>query len=72
MSEKRSHALLLYDILQSIEKIEDFVRDISFDQLMDDKKTKDAILRNLQDICDASKTLPRTRILKHQEVDWSG
>ena len=72
MSEKRSSALLLYDILQSIEKIEDFTRDLSFDQLMGDEKTKDAILRNLQVIGDASKTLPETLISKHHEVDWSG
>ncbi len=62
----------MYDILHSIEKIEDFVRDISFDQRMDDEITKDVILPNLQVIGDASKTLPRTTILKHQEVNWSG
>ena len=47
MSEKRSSALLLYDIFQSVEKIEEFTRGISFDQLMLDERTKDAILRNL-------------------------
>ncbi|GAB6286714.1 MAG: hypothetical protein STSR0009_29170 [Methanoregula sp.] len=62
----------MYDILHSIEKIEDFARDISFDQRMDDEITKDVILPNLQVIGDASKTLPRTTILKHQEVNWSG
>jgi uncharacterized protein with HEPN domain len=46
MSEKRSSSLLVYDIYQSIEKIEQFTRGISFDQLMGDERTKDAILRN--------------------------
>jgi uncharacterized protein with HEPN domain len=72
MSEKRSFSLLLYDILQSIQKIEEFTRDLSFDQLMDDERTKDAILRNLQVIGDASKNFPKTLISKHPEVDWSG
>ncbi len=56
MSEKRSSTLLLYDIYQSVEKIEEFTRDISFNQLMTDERTKDAILRNLQVIGEASKT----------------
>ena len=46
MSEKRSSALLLYDIFQSVEKIEEFTRGISFDQMMADERTKDAVLRN--------------------------
>jgi len=48
MSEKRSSSLFLYDIYQSVEKIEEFTRGISFDQLMADERTKDAILRNFQ------------------------
>ena len=72
MSKKRSSALLLYDIYQSVEKIETLTRDISFDQLMTDEKTKDAILRNLQVIGEASKNLPESIIAKHPEVDWGG
>jgi uncharacterized protein with HEPN domain len=55
MSEKRSSSLLLFDIDQSVEKIRTFTRDISFDQLMADERTKDAILRNLQVIGEESK-----------------
>lgn len=72
MSEKRSSSLLLFDIYQSVEKIEEFTRGISFDQLLADERTKDAILRNLQVIGEASKNLPETLIAGHPEVDWSG
>jgi hypothetical protein len=72
MSEKRSSSLLLYDIYQSVEKIEEFTWDISFEQLMADERTKDAILRNLQVIGEASKNLPESLITNHPEVDWSG
>jgi len=72
MSEKRSSSLLLFDIYQSIEKIEEFTRGISFDQLLADERTKDAILRNLQVIGEASKNLPETLAADHPEVDWSG
>lgn len=63
---------MLYDILQSVEKIREFTHDISFDQLMADERTKDAILRNLQVIGEASKNLPEPLIINHPEVDWSG
>lgn len=63
---------MLYDIHQSVEKIEEFTRDISFDQLMADERTKDAILRNLQVIGEASKNLPESIMTDHPEVDWSG
>ena len=72
MSEKRSSHLFLYDMYQSIEKIETFTRDISFDQLMADERTKDAILRNFQVIGEASKNLAESLITDHPEVDWSG
>ncbi len=72
MSEKRSSSLLLFDIYQSVEKIEEFTRGISFDQLLADERTKDAILRNLQVIGEASKNLPETLIAAHPEVDWGG
>ena len=72
MSEKRSTSLLLFDISQSAEKIEEFTRNISFDQLMADERTKDAILRNLQVIGEASKNLPESLMRDHPEIDWSG
>jgi uncharacterized protein with HEPN domain len=72
MSEKRSSSLLLFDIDQSVEKILKFTRDISFDQLIADERTKDAILRNLQVIGEASKNLPESLISTHPEVDWTG
>lgn len=69
MSEKRSSTLLLFDIEQSVDKIQMFTRDISFDEMMADEQTKDAILRNLQVIGEASKNLPESLITHHPEVD---
>ena len=72
MPEKRTAALLLYDISQAIEKIETFCTGFSFEELMEDERTKDAILRNIQIIGEASKNLPPELIAGHPEVDWSG
>jgi uncharacterized protein with HEPN domain len=72
MSEKRPHALLLFDILEAINKIEHYTRHISFEQLMKDERTKDAILRNIQIIGEATKHIPDSLVAAHPDIDWSG
>jgi uncharacterized protein with HEPN domain len=72
MSEKRPVSLLLFDILESIQKIEMYTRDMTFDQLMEDERTKDAIVRNIQIIGEASKHIPEDLVTTHPEVDWKG
>jgi uncharacterized protein with HEPN domain len=72
MSEKRPTSLLLYDILESINKIENYTRDVTFEQLMQDERTKDAILRNIQIIGEASKHIPDQLVMKYPDIDWSG
>lgn len=72
MPEKRTTSLLLYDISRSVEKITSYTHGLSFEQLMADERTKDAVLRNLQVIGEASKNLPGSLIARHPEVDWSG
>jgi uncharacterized protein with HEPN domain len=72
MSEKRPDALLLFDILESIDKIEKYTREITFEQLIQDERTKDAILRNIQIIGEASKHIPEQLLTTHPDIDWSG
>jgi uncharacterized protein with HEPN domain len=72
MSEKRPDVLLLFDILESIDKIEKYTREITFEQLIQDERTKDAILRNIQIIGEASKHIPEQLLTTHPDIDWSG
>jgi len=72
MSEKRPESLLFYDIIESIRKIEEYTRNLSFEELMKDERTKDAILRNIQIIGEATKNIPQGITGAHPEVDWSG
>ena len=72
MSERRPDSLLLYDIIRSIEKIEEYTHTLSLEQLLHDERTKDAVLRNIQVIGDASKNLPPEFIQNHPDIDWRG
>ena len=45
---KRSDSLYIQDILESIEKIEDYIRGMEFNDFCEDDKTVDAVIRNIE------------------------
>jgi len=49
----RDVELFITDILEAIEKIEMYTSVISYEEFMEDVKTKDAVLRNLEIIGEA-------------------
>jgi uncharacterized protein with HEPN domain len=57
MFEIRTHEIYIFGILSSIEKIESYITDISFEQFLKDEKTQDAVLRNLEIIGEASRRI---------------
>ena len=67
---KRSADLYIEDILSSIEKIENYVSGMSFEDFWRDYKTIDAVVRNLSIIGEASKNMPEEIKSKHTEVPW--
>ncbi len=55
----RDYKLYLYDIKEAIEKIEAFTKDLTFEEFVQDVKTVDAVVRNLEVIGEASKYIPK-------------
>lgn len=72
MSESRKSELYIYDILESIEKIESFIINISYENFLNDMKTQDAVLRNLEIIGEASRQIDALTKEQMTDVDWSG
>lgn len=67
---KRDFRLLLDDIIESIEKIENYTREMSFEEFLHDSKTVDAVVRNLEIIGEAASQLPQS-FKKHQDqIEW--
>ena len=55
---KRDYLLFIEDILDSIEKIEQFVGDMDLDEFLEDEKTSTAVIKKLEIIGEASKNIP--------------
>jgi uncharacterized protein with HEPN domain len=60
----------LKDILDSIEKVEEFIEGFEFDEFSKDTKTIYAVVRALEILGEATKNLPNSLREKHPEVPW--
>jgi|GEM_PF-1029912 uncharacterized protein with HEPN domain len=58
---KRDLRLFLIDILECIEKIESYISGLSYEEFIQDAKTKDAVVRNLEIIGEAANQIPEER-----------
>lgn len=67
---KRDIGLYLDDILESIEKIEEYTQDLSEERFSRDTQTQDAVLRRLAVIGEAVKHLPKDVREKHKQIPW--
>jgi len=69
-AEDRDPVDFLRDILDSIDKIGNFIEGLDFDEFAEDDKTVYAVIRALEIIGEATKNLPESLKKKHPEVPW--
>ena len=67
---KRDVALLLEDIVAAIGKIERYTAGLGREAFLADEKTIDAVVRNLEIIGEAARTVPDDFAAAHPEVPW--
>lgn len=63
--------LYLLHISESLERIEEYVAD-GKEAFFADRKTQDAVLRNLQTLAESSQRLSEPLKAFHPEIDWRG
>ena len=68
---KRAAKLLLEDILTSIDKIERYVAGLEREQFLNDEKSMDAVVRNLEIIGEATRQLPDEFTTQHLGIPWA-
>jgi uncharacterized protein with HEPN domain len=62
--------LLIEDIWESIEKIERYISGLDQDAFLNDEKTVDSVVRNLEIIGEAANRLPGDFKTRHSEIAW--
>jgi uncharacterized protein with HEPN domain len=66
----RDYRLYLDDILEAIGNIREYVKGMDYDAFARDKKTRDAVVRNLEIIGEAAGRLPDSIRLAVPEIEW--
>lgn len=67
---KRRFDLYLEDILQAIERIQEYTRTLDLEEFVKNKITIDAVLRNLEVIGEAVTQLPQEIKEKYKDIPW--
>lgn len=70
MSQQRDDIRLL-DIEEFINRIELYTKNLDYEQFMQDIKTQDAVVRNLEIIGEAAKNMTAEFVQKHSHIAWS-
>jgi len=66
----RDVKVFISDILEAINSIEEYTNNIGYKDFLADKKTRDAVIRNLEIIGEATKNIPEEIKKKYSSVNW--
>lgn len=67
----RDFRLYIADVIQCCDRIDEYVREHTFETFSDDYKTIDAVARNLVIIGEAVKNIPKEVLALRLEIEWS-
>src|SRR3989338_3066575 len=67
---KRGTEEFLYGILESLKRIDGYMKGKSFQELLRNTMIQDAVIRNLEIIGEAAKNISSEFKKKHSEVEW--
>ena len=67
---RRDHRLFLNDIVEGIERIQEYTSDMDYETFCADRKTVDAVVRNFEIIGEAAKNIPAEVKDGHPDVPW--
>ncbi|MDI6716324.1 MAG: DUF86 domain-containing protein [Actinomycetota bacterium] len=68
---KRDYLLYIKDILDSINRIEEFIGDMDYDDFVADDKTSSAVIHKLEIMGEASKNVSKDIKVKHKQIPWN-
>jgi len=66
----RNYKIYLKDILKSMESIEEFVENLTFQNFRGDDKTTSAVIRKFEIVGEATKKIPQEIRKKYPKIPW--
>lgn len=69
MSERHS-SILLADMLDSIVAILQYTNGMDYEAFLEDRKTRDAVIRNLQVLGEAANRVPKVTRDVYPDIEW--
>lgn len=67
---ERNYKMFIEDILESIEKIESYIKGLNFEEFTSKGIVVDAVVRNLEMISEASRNLPDKIQGQNSKIPW--
>ncbi len=68
---KRSTAYLLTDMLDAIQAINEFIKGVDYQYFIKDRKTRDAVVRNVQVLGEAANWVSSDYREQHINIEWT-
>jgi len=68
--KKRQFGDYIQDILDSINAIEEFLKEVKFEDFARDRKTTFAVIRAIEIVGEAAKHIPKSITDKYPEIPW--
>lgn len=70
MSSRRRDPDYFSDILEAMQRIISYTGGLSYEQFMEDRRTQDAVVRNIEVIGEAAKRLSSSLKKQHLTIPW--
>ncbi|GAB6182279.1 HepT-like ribonuclease domain-containing protein [Thermodesulfovibrio hydrogeniphilus] len=67
---KRDYKLFIKDILEAIERIEKFTKNMDYQAFFEDEKTNSAVVWQILIIGEATKNIPKVIKEKYKDIPW--
>ncbi len=67
---KRKYELYLYEIKEAVDSITEYTSEMTLEDFSEDKKTRDATIRNFEIIGEAARQLPEQIREKYPDIPW--
>ncbi|MBI4162651.1 MAG: DUF86 domain-containing protein [Candidatus Aenigmarchaeota archaeon] len=67
---KKGYTIFIKDIIDSMNRIEEFVSVMTLEELMKDDKTSSAVIRKFEIIGEAAKNVPKLVKDKQTDISW--